>query len=408
LKKKVVSAVATVAILSCAYAGTASASTYTVQKGDTLWLISKKYQTSVQDLKKINKLPSDIIRINQVLQVKAVVKPPVQTKVSADATTIPASTDSVYTVVTGDTLSGIASQYSISLSDLMKRNNLTTTVIFPGNQLKVAGGNVAASPPVPTGDAAQTPPSSQPVASTTDYIIKSGDTLGAIAYQFSCSVSDVKKLNNLSSDNIFTGQKLQVPAQAAPVNAPAQPADVSSTTDYVVTNGDTLGIIAAQFGVNISSIKKLNNLSSDLIYVGQQLKIAGQAVPTTTQPQQSNLASTVINEAKKLMGIPYVWGGSSNSGFDCSGFIYYVFNKAGFTTSRYNAEGFYSRSYYVDQPQAGDLVFFQNTYKKGISHLGIYLGDNQFIHADENRGIAITTLSNPYFKAHFDGFKRFY
>jgi cell wall-associated NlpC family hydrolase len=178
-------------------------------------------------------------------------------------------------------------------------------------------------------------------------------------------------------------------------------------TNYVVQNGDTLGRIAAQFGVTVSSIKRQNNLGSDLIYVGQKLQIAGESVPTTGQPGTSNLATAVLREAKAVMGVPYVWGGSSLKGFDCSGFIYYVFNKAGFSTSRTTAEGFYSRSHYVDSPQPGDLVFFQNTYKKGISHVGIYLGDNQFIHADENRGIAISSLTG-YFKNHFEGFKRFY
>ena len=108
------------------------------------------------------------------------------------------------------------------------------------------------------------------------------------------------------------------------------------------------------------------------------------------------------------MGIPYVWGGSTLSGFDCSGFIYYVVNKTGKSIGRYSAAGYFDRSYYVDQPQAGDLVFFANTYKKGISHLGIYLGGRQFIHADEKYGIKISTLDSPYYTEHFDSFKRLY
>lgn len=348
MKKKVVSAVATVAILSCSYAGAASASTYTVQKGDTLTYIARNYQTTVQGLITLNKLPSDFLRINQVLQVDSV------TPTEAVQPDVPASTASVYTIVSGDTLSRIASQFKISLADLMSWNNLTSTLIFPGTQLKVSAETTA------------TPTTSvtQPDSST-----------------------------------------VTTPISAQPVTTPVSP----SSTEYVIVSGDTLSRIAAQFDVTVSSIKKLNNLSSDLIYPGQTVKISGQAVPTTsTQTPVSSLASAVVQEAKKLMGIPYVWGGSKTSGFDCSGFIYYVFNKAGFSTSRYNAEGFYSRSHYVDQPQAGDLVFFENTYKQGISHVGIYLGNNQFIHADENRGIAITSLSSNYFKTHFDGFKRFY
>jgi cell wall-associated NlpC family hydrolase len=316
-----------------------------------LTYIARNYQTTVQGLIKVNKLPSDFLRINQVLQVDSAA-PSVAVQPA-----VPASTAAVYTIVSGDTLSRIASQFKISLADLMSWNNLTSTLIFPGTQLRVS----TETPATPT---------------TTNDSVTPTDT---------------------STET--------TPITATPVIAPASP----SSTEYVIVSGDTLSRIAAQFDVTVSSIKKLNNLSSDLIYPGQTVKISGQAVPATSTPTPvSSLATAVVQEAKKLMGIPYVWGGSKTSGFDCSGFIYYVFNKAGISTSRYNAEGFYSRSHYVDQPQAGDLVFFENTYKSGISHVGIYLGDNQFIHADENKGIAITSLSSNYFKAHFEGFKRFY
>lgn len=399
MKKKVVSAVASVAILSFAYGGAASASSYTVQKGDTLSHLAYKFQTNVLELKKLNNLPSDLIRINQVLQVDGDAVAP---------STVPATTPSVYTVSRGDTLGAIAKQYGISLADLMKWNNLNTYLIFPGNQLKVSAGDV----PTPTNTAAPVL-SAQPVADTTsEYVIKNGDSLWKLAVQFGSTVNELKQWNNLSSDLIHVGQKLKVAGLAVPVVATPQPTvtnPTSTTTEYTIQSGDTVGRIAAQFDMTVSSLKKLNNLSSDLIYAGQKIHVAGLAVTTSTQPAaQSNLASTVIQEAKKLIGIPYVWGGSSSSGFDCSGFIYYVFNKAGFSTGRYNAEGFYSRSYDVDQPQPGDLVFFKNTYKKGISHIGIYIGDNQFINANDS-GVTIDSLStNTYFKQHFDSFKRFY
>lgn len=399
MKKKVVSAVASVAILSFAYGGAASASSYTVQKGDTLSHLAYKFQTNVLELQKLNNLPSDLIRINQVLQVDGDAVAPL---------TVPAATTSVYTVARGDTLGAIANQYGISLADLMKWNNLNTYLIFPGNQLKVSAGDV----PTPTNTAAPVP-SVQPVADTTsEYVIKNGDSLWKLAVQFGSTVNELKQWNNLSTDSIYVGQKLKVAGLTVPVVATPQPTvttPTSTTTEYTIQSGDTVGRIAAQFDMTVSSLKKLNNLSSDLIYAGQKIHVAGLAVTTSTQPAaQSNLASTVIQEAKKLIGIPYVWGGSTSSGFDCSGFIYYVFNKAGFSTGRYNAEGFYSRSYDVDQPQPGDLVFFKNTYKKGISHIGIYIGDNQFINANDS-GVTIDSLStNTYFKQHFDSFKRFY
>src|SRR5699024_12556649 len=104
----------------------------------------------------------------------------------------------------------------------------------------------------------------------------------------------------------------------------------------------------------------------------------------------------------------YTWGGSSiSTGFDCSGFIDYAYNKAGKSIGRLSSEGYFNRSHYVNKPKKGDLVFFENTYKKGISHLGIYLGGNKFISA-ESDGVKVNTLDNPYWSKHFDGYKRFY
>jgi peptidoglycan endopeptidase LytE len=197
---------------------------------------------------------------------------------------------------------------------------------------------------------------------------------------------------------------------------PAKPqTPAADASEYIVQSGDTLGGIASKVGMTISELKTLNHMTADWIYVGQKLKIKGTSlsVPESTPPQTppssgNDVAAKIVSTAKSLMGIPYVWGGSTTSGFDCSGFIYYVANKAGIEISRYTAEGFYNRSYYVDKPQAGDLVFFENTYKNGISHVGFYIGNNQFIHADESRGIAVSSLSNSYFKEHFASFKRFY
>nr|WP_249310480.1 C40 family peptidase [Bacillus sp. FJAT-49736] len=118
-------------------------------------------------------------------------------------------------------------------------------------------------------------------------------------------------------------------------------------------------------------------------------------------------ASNLIKNATKLLGTPYVWAGSTLSGFDCSGFIYYVYNQVGVSLPRTSSAGYYNRSFYVNNPQPGDLVFFSDTYQKGISHLGIYLGNNQFIHASDN-GVEISSLDEAYWKNHFDGFKRLY
>ncbi|MEH7252014.1 LysM peptidoglycan-binding domain-containing protein [Neobacillus niacini] len=408
MKKTIVRAVSTAAFLSTVYAGSAYASTYTVQKGDSLSKIATKYQTTVSDLKSWNNLSSDLIFVNQSLKVSTVVapaQPAVNTPVPTSTTT------SEYVVKSGDYLGKIAKQFTTTVNELKSLNGLQSDMIYVGQKLKVPGKVEETTPP----PVQPTPPTNS--LTTSVYTVVSGDTLGKIGLEFKMTVQELKQLNDLKSDMIYVGQRLNVKERAAgtpPTPTPptlpvAPPVEPVKTSEYIVKSGNTLGGISLQYSMTVQELKNLNGLSSDIIYVGQILKVSGnvtEVIPPTNP--STDLQTEFINVAKGLMGIPYAWGGSSLSGFDCSGFIHYVANKSGKSIGRYSAEGYYSRTYYVDQPQPGDLVFFENTYKPGISHVGIYLGDNQFIHADEKKGVSIANLGNPYYTEHFDGFKRFY
>ncbi|OLS41111.1 LysM peptidoglycan-binding domain-containing protein [Bacillus sp. MRMR6] len=358
MKKTIVRVVSTTALLSTVFAGSAFASTYTVQKGDTLTKIAIKYQTSVSELKTMNSLTSDMIYVNQTLKVAPAAE------LSAPAAT-PTAQD-MYTVVGGDYLGKIARAYSMTVAQLKSLNGLTSDMIYIGQKLKVSAAVTVvnptpAPPPVQTitpPPASTTPAPSAPSTTVSEYSVKSGDYLGKIAKEFGLTVAALKALNGLTSDLIFVGQKLKVSIGTTTVVETAPPAAVT----------------------------------------------APPSTPVLTTPEVSNL----IDIAKSLMGIRYAWGGQTVNGFDCSGFIYYVVNKSGKSIVRTSADGYHNRSYYVNQPQIGDLVFFQNTYKQGISHLGFYIGNNQFIHADATLGVTITSLSNSYWSKHFEGFKRFY
>lgn len=120
----------------------------------------------------------------------------------------------------------------------------------------------------------------------------------------------------------------------------------------------------------------------------------------------TNLAQKIITTGKKYIGVPYVWGGSTPSGFDCSGFVQYVFRQHGIQLPRTSAQQ-YSVGTWIAKSNLlpGDLVFF-NTSGSGVSHLGIYLGNGDFLHASSSKGVMISQLSNSYWAPRYVGAKR--
>lgn len=199
---------------------------YTVQSGDNLYGIARRYNTTVNEIKRLNGLTSDLLTVGRQLLLP-----------SSESIDEPKQ-DGTYTVKLGDTLYGVARTYGVTVDELKRANNLTNNILTVGQVLNI---------PSQTG--------------TTDnsYTVQSGDSLYSIARRFNTTVDELKTINNLTSDILSIGQKLLIPS--------------STERTYIVKSGDSLWKISREFGVSVNEIRKLNNLTSDILTIGQQLII---------------------------------------------------------------------------------------------------------------------------------------
>lgn len=196
------------------------------------------------------------------------------------------------------------------------------------------------------------------------------------------------------------------------VGVGAVSADAAQVT---VKSGDSLWAIAQRNGTTVETIKQLNQLTSDRLQIGQVLQLPEVSTNQSVRPPQTeenvsrgmvDRAAAVLEYAKQFVGIRYRSGGESPSGFDCSGYVRYVFKNFGIDLV-HTAAGQYKSGTVInrDELRPGDLVFF-NTGGNGINHSGIYIGNNQFIHASSSRGVRVDSLSDSYWSKNYRGANR--
>jgi peptidoglycan hydrolase-like protein with peptidoglycan-binding domain len=166
-------------------------------------------------------------------------------------------------------------------------------------------------------------------------------------------------------------------------------------TDYFGTvTEESVEKFQKTYGLAVTGIVN-NTFLTKLTEVEKQ---KGQTVKTSDQ-----ITINVIANAAELMGTPYQWGGTTPKGFDCSGFVQYVFAKEGVQLPRTVAQ-MWNATTSVKEPAVGDLVFFE-TYTSGPSHLGIYIGNNQFVHSGSSTGVTVSNLSLKYWQNIYLGSK---
>ncbi|HMM23062.1 MAG TPA: NlpC/P60 family protein [Selenomonadales bacterium] len=183
-------------------------------------------------------------------------------------------------------------------------------------------------------------------------------------------------------------------ASASPLSDLLSPA--SSSGEKNSSNG---GIFSILLGLLLG--KLVGNTSGDSSDIAKVLGVS------TTAPANTDGAA-IVATAKKYMGVPYVWGGETTSGFDCSGFTQYVMRERGIAIGRTAADQF-AAGLPVDKAnlQVGDMVFF-TTYKPGASHVGFYVGNGEFINASSSaKQVTISSLDETYWKERYIGARRY-
>lgn len=256
---------------------TSGSTIHSVKAGDTLYGLGLKYGVTVAQLKSWNNLRSDTIFIGQQLKVNAKGASSGNNNTASNTTNNTSSAESVktYTVKSGDTLYGIALKYGVSVAQLKSWNGLSSDLIYVGQKIKLKAGTSS-------GTTAST--NNQTSNTTATYTIKSGDTLYDIALKHGVTVAQLKSWNNLNSDMIYVGGKLKISGSTSTAGGSVKPSNSStSSTSYTVKSGDTLFAIAAKYGVSVSQLKSWNNLKNDIIYVGQNLKL-NQSSSTSSKP----------------------------------------------------------------------------------------------------------------------------
>lgn len=419
-------------------------STYTIKSGDTLWRIAQNNHISLDELLSLNNLnASDIIYPGQVIKLTsaaATSTPSTQQQVQDKATVTTPATDNQSSQAQATSASSSSQAVSTAQNSSAATTATSSSVTTPAASQAAAtssSSSVAQQPAASSSSAVQqsssqvTTQSSSEVkddnAQKVQYTAKAGDSLYSIAQSFGVSIDSLRSNNNLGA-TLLPGQTLTI------VNPTKTPSQEESSSNSVATNNTATTSSAAQS----SSQQSVANNSVAQTSSSQQQTVTTPAAPsssaassssvaqtnntqqatttntaatnnnattvntsnvTTTTNTGSASASAIISYAQSFIGVPYVWGGSTPSGFDCSGLVQYVYAHYGVnlprvTTAQENAGTVIP----VSAAQPGDLYFWG---AKGSSyHVAIATGGGSFIHAPEP-GESVKVGSTQYFQPSF-------
>jgi peptidoglycan DL-endopeptidase LytE len=350
---------------------------HVVSEGETLLLLADRYSVIPEEIAAVNDLAEPyLLQIGQGLVIPEVTTDKVAAVVAPRAAG-QVLKPSTYVVAASDTLSGIAARLGIRTETL----RLANPALASGDALAV--GEELTVPPV----------------DGVLHRVGAGDTLSGVAARYGASAAEIASVNGIGEPYLLSvGLLLVVPGgmppappatASAPLQSPSAPAAVPTATPR--PNPTTTPATATPKPAPQPTAQPTSK------------------PPAAPAPAASNAGARIVANALKYRGSRYTWGGTSPAtGFDCSGFVWYAYTQAGVPLPRdlwgqYNSGRRVGRS----ELQPGDIVFFQNTYRPGLSHDGIYIGGGQFIQAaSENTGVIVSSLSEPYWAARYLGATR--
>lgn len=433
----------------------AHADSVKVQKNDTVWALSQKYGVSIKSIESLNNINqnSHLIFVGQEINIpeknNAEPKTSVSDKVKADSVT----------VKSGDSLSVIAQRYGVSVNALMQANHLTSSLILVGQQLNIPSGNTvsthstyvapaapassAAKPQVQTptsqatqsaasnsaavssavqssSAASQTPSSAVTSSAASSVAPSSVATASSTQANSAASHSYSKPASAASSASVATNanqaassaapqisKQQQAASSAAPSSAPAAtnhvassvaPSSAPAATNHVASS-------AAPSSAPATTNHVASSAAPSSAPAASTNHVASSAAPSSAATSNVQNTGSVTGLATSLANntIPYVWGGKTPAGFDCSGFVSYVFqHAAGISLPSYTvAMESYVNKESVSAAQPGDLLFWGTP--GATYHVGIYLGNNQYASAPTfGQNVKVQTISS-YFYPSFAG-----
>jgi peptidoglycan endopeptidase LytE len=340
-----------------------------------------------------------------------------------------ASASTTYVIRKGDNPQTIAKKFKVNPRDIIRMNRLKPNNLRPGTRITIPNkreplrkSKSAKSKKVGksrNGKIAEGGVRSAGHREDTSFHrVKKGETLSGIARKYSVSVAYLKELNNLRSTRLRPGQKITIKK-------------VGPKT-YTVRKHDNVYRIAKRFDMDVDELREINGLeASDVLKTGQKLLLESEPATEDAKNYDAILSQSHVEKelektsesaelsklslqerlilfAKKMIDIPYRFGGNSLFGIDCSAYVKKVYGLIGVNLPRSAREQFREgKSVDGDDLSIGDLVFFR-TYASFPSHVGIYLGNNLFIHASsKSRKVTIDSLDTPYYLKRFIGAKRF-